>query len=88
METFSALLPFCAGNSGLTGEFSTHASDTELWCFLWFVPEPTLEQTKKTPVISDAIVLIVTSLYWYQLVKTRIADNMASSEARSSAGMY
>ena len=31
METFSALLAICAGNSP--------ASDAELWCFLWFAPE-------------------------------------------------
>ena len=40
METFSALLALCAGNSPGTGEFpSQKASDVELWCFLWCVPE-------------------------------------------------
>ena len=39
METFSALLALCAGNSPVTGEFSrTKASDAEL-CFLWSAPE-------------------------------------------------
>ena len=32
----------------------TKASDTELWCFLWFVPEQTAEQTIEMPVIWDA----------------------------------
>ena len=39
------------------------AIDTELWCFLWSVPEQTIEQTIKTPVIWDAIALIITSLF-------------------------
>ena len=39
METFSALLALCAGNSLVTGEFpSQRASDAELWCFLWSAP--------------------------------------------------
>ena len=34
METFSALLALCVGNSPVTGEFPhTKASDAELWCF-------------------------------------------------------
>ena len=40
----------------------TKASDAELWCFLWSAPEPTVEETMETPVISDAIALIITSL--------------------------
>ena len=36
MDTFSALLALCAGNSPVTGEFPTQkASDAELWCILW-----------------------------------------------------
>ena len=41
-----------------------NASDAELWCFLWSAPEQTLEHTIRTPVILDAIVLIMTSLKW------------------------
>ena len=33
-----------------------------VWCFLWSAPEPTMEQTIETPVIWDAIALIMTSL--------------------------
>ena len=33
METFSALLALCAGNSSVTGEFPSKASDAELRCF-------------------------------------------------------
>ena len=40
----------------------TKASDAELWCFLWSASEPAAEQTMETPVIWDAIVLIMTSL--------------------------
>ena len=31
METFSALLTLCAGNSPVTGEFPTKASDAQFW---------------------------------------------------------
>ena len=40
----------------------TKASDAELWRFLWFAPEQTVEQTIETPVIWDATVPIMTSL--------------------------
>ena len=40
----------------------TKARDAELWCFLWFQPEQTLEQTFETQMIWDAITLIMTSL--------------------------
>ena len=35
--------------------------DAELWCFLWFAPEQTIQQTIEKPVIWDAITLIMTS---------------------------
>ena len=64
METFSALLALFAGNSPVTGEFPllTNASEAELWCFLWSALEQTVESTNETPVIWDAIALIMTSL--------------------------
>ena len=40
METFTTLLFLCAGNSSVT---LTKASDAELWCFPWSVPEQTAE---------------------------------------------
>ena len=43
METFFALLVPCAGNSPVTDEFPSHRPLTELWYFLWFVPELTFE---------------------------------------------
>ena len=60
METFSAL-PVLAL---ITGEFPSQlkASDTERWCFLWYAPERKVEQTFHSPVIWDAIALIMTSL--------------------------
>ena len=42
METFSALLALCAGNSPVTSPATIHRtkpSDAELWCFLWSAPE-------------------------------------------------
>ena len=56
MEAFSALLVLCEGIP------LTKASDAELWCFLWSVPEQTAEQIIETPVIWDAIGLIMTSM--------------------------
>ena len=38
------------------------ASDAELWCLLWSAPKPTVEQLMETPVIWEAIALIMTSL--------------------------
>ena len=40
----------------------TKASDAKLWRVLWSVLEQTIEQTIETPVIWDAIALIVTSV--------------------------
>ena len=37
----------------------TKASDAELCCFLWSAPEQAIEQTIQTPVIWDAIALIM-----------------------------
>ena len=56
IETFSALIAFCGGNS------FTKASDAEVWCFLWSAPEQTVENTIETPMIWDATTLIMTSL--------------------------
>ena len=40
----------------------TKASDADLWCFLWSVPEKTVEQIIEMPVTWDATGLIMTSL--------------------------
>ena len=67
METFFALLALCEGEStGYQWIPLTKTSDAELWCFLWCAPEKMVEQTIETPVIWDAIALIMTSLYCYQ----------------------
>ena len=70
-KTTSCMMTYSNGNifrvtGPLCGEFTGHrwipltkASDTELWCFLWSVPEQTVEQTAETPVIWDAITLIM-----------------------------
>ena len=63
VETFFALLAFCAGNPPVTGEFPAQRLVTRNFdVFFWFEPEPTVEQTIETPVIRDAIKLIMTSL--------------------------
>ena len=62
MRTFSALLALCEGNHRSPVDSLTKASDAELWCFLWSAPEQTVEQTIVTPMIWDAIALIMTSL--------------------------
>ena len=50
---------------GLCWILLTKASDAELWCFLWSAHEQTFKQQKiETLVIWDAIVLIMTSLWW------------------------
>ena len=47
----------------VTAEFPTQkASNAQLWYLLWSAPEATIEQTMETPVISNAITLIMTSL--------------------------
>ena len=37
-------------------------SDTEFWCFIWSATEQTVEKTIDTPVIWDAIALIMNSM--------------------------
>ena len=51
----------------------TKASDVELWCFLWSVPESTVEQTMETTVIWDAI-----SAYYDIIVMMCLICNSAS----------
>ena len=41
------------------------------WCFLWSMPEQTVNQTVETPAIWDATMLIKTSLSWISNI-TRI----------------
>ena len=63
MAAFSALLVLCEGNPlGHRWIPLTKASDEVLWCFLWYAPEQTVEETLGMPVIWDALLLIVTSL--------------------------
>ena len=59
---FPCYWPFVRGTTGHWWIPLTQASDTELWCFLWSVPEQTVEQTIKTSAIWDTIVLIIKSL--------------------------
>ena len=68
-EKFSALLALCEGNPPVTVDSLTKACDSELWCFLWSAPKQTAEQTIETPVIWDAIVFIMTLLWWHSRVR-------------------
>ena len=55
--------PFCGEFTGDRWIPLTKASVADLWCLLWSAPEQKVEQTIETPVIWDAIVQIMTSLY-------------------------
>ena len=64
MKTFSALMALCEGNAPVIGEFPSQRSLTRSFsAFLWCTPEQTAEQTDGTPVIWDAIALIMMSLH-------------------------
>ena len=62
MEAYSALLALCGWNSPVTGEFPHKANDAEPGSFLCSPPEQTVAQAIDTPVIWDAMALIMTSL--------------------------
>ena len=81
----------------LWGEFTGHrwipltkASDAELLCLLWSAPEQTFEKTIETPVIWDAIALIMTSLQGAKshmpltVLHQSMYQHIAASFARSS----
>ena len=60
----------------LWGEFTGHrwipltkASDAELRSFLWSTHEQTIEQTIETPVVWDAVVVIMTPPSWVHIPK-------------------
>ena len=60
-KLFSYYWPFVRGTTGYGGIPLTKTIDFFL-CFHWSAPEQTFEQTMETPMISDAIGLIMTSL--------------------------
>ena len=62
MATFSALLALCEGNSPVTGEFPSQRTVARNFDFLWSTSEQTVEQSIETPVLWDAIALIMTPL--------------------------
>ena len=63
METFSASLAFVWGiHRWIPRTKGQWRGAAERWCFLWCEPESTAEQAMETPVIWDAIALIVASL--------------------------
>ena len=58
---FSELLVLCVGNSPVTGAFPTQRPVTRSFD-VSFDPEQTVQQTIETPVIWDAIALIMASI--------------------------
>ena len=62
METFSALLALCEGNSPVTGEFPSQRPVSRSFDIFFDLPQQTAVQTIETPVIWDDIVLVMTSL--------------------------
>ena len=63
MEIFSVLLAFCVENPPVTGGPLSQRPVTQSFDFLlWSAPQQTIEQTIETPVMWDAIMLIMTSL--------------------------
>ena len=68
METFSELLALCEGNSPVTGGFPSQRPETQSFDAFFDLhlnkqlSKQSAEQTIETPVIWDAIVLIMTSL--------------------------
>ena len=63
METFSVLLALCAGNSPVTDEIPAQRPVTRSFdVFFDLRLKKTIGKTIETPVISDAIALIMTLL--------------------------
>ena len=62
MKIFRVTSPLWGESTGHWWILHTKASDAELRRFLWSAPEQTAEQTIETPVIWDAMALIMTSL--------------------------
>ena len=85
METFSALLALCEGNPPVTDGFSmTKASDAELWCVLWSLPEQTVVQTINTPVFGTT-----SRLLWRHCKGNIIVDRyQCRHRDRTSAGQW
>ena len=62
MEKFSALLALCEGNHWSTVEPPHKDRQRGALYFVWSAPDQTVEQTIETPIIWDAIELIMTCL--------------------------
>ena len=59
MKIFFSLLALCAENSTVTGEVPSQRPLTQSFGVFCDMPEQTAEQTIETPVIWDAIALIM-----------------------------
>ena len=58
MELLPALLTLCEENPPVTVDSPHKGSNTELWCYLWYLPEHTFEQASEFPVILDGMMLM------------------------------
>ena len=79
----------------LFGEFTGHrwipptmASEAELCCFLWSAPEEAVEYTIGTPVIWDAITLIMTSLSWFLNTETTLLNSFLFGRWKPNHPLY
>ena len=61
-NNFQVTRPMWGESTGHQWITLTKVSDSGLWCFIWSAPEQTVEQIIETPVIWDAITLIIKSL--------------------------
>ena len=61
-KRFTRYWPFVRGIYRSPVDPFTKASDAELWCFLWYAPEQSFEQTIETSVIWGTVLLIMTLL--------------------------
>ena len=62
METFSALLALCVGNSPVTGEFPSQRPVTRSFDVFFDLHMKKIEWTIEAPGIWEAIALIMTSM--------------------------
>ena len=80
--------PFGRGIHRSPVDSLTKASDAELWCSSWYMPEQTVEQAIKTPVIWDANALIMTSLKYWRLMMRSWHGNAFQHYSPFVMGIY
>ena len=56
--------PLCGKSTGDRWILLTKAINTAPWCFLWYAPKQTVEQIIWTPVIWDAMAILMSTNEW------------------------